>query len=147
MQEYEGRGLPQEYEGRLSISRVSGNLGSYIEIKLDDAKAHVAITRIKVPIEDFGAIITGLSSQSVKYEANNFDKLGKTMEFKTEKIYVRDDVSLYKEEDVERVLRTEVSDHEIDGWVAEVENSLGRQNSTGQDRDGKYVNVQFRRWV
>ena len=142
MKEQEG---PQEHEGKLSISRVSGG-ENYIEIRLEDANAHVLVTRIKVPLESFGAIVTGLSLQPVKYEAHNFDKLGKVMEHKTERVIV-DCENYYDKFRVIHALELALPAYEIDGWTAEVSSSLSQQNSCGVV-DGKvFVNVHFRRYV
>lgn len=135
-----------KFDGKLSISRVSGG-ENYISIRLEDANAHIIVVDIEVPIELFGAIVTGLSVQPVKFNAYNFDKLGKTMEFKVEQVFVEYENS-WETNKIVDALETVLPVHEIDGWKADVHSSLSRQRSTGTNKDGnKYVNVHFRRWV
>lgn len=135
-----------QYDGKLSISRVSGS-NSYILIRLEDTNAHIIVVDIEVPIELFGAIVTGLSVQPVKFEAHNFDKIGKKMEFKTEQV-VADYKNSFGKSEVIDALKSVLPAYEIDDWIAEIDSSLSTQRATGTDKDGKnYVNVHFRRWV
>jgi hypothetical protein len=132
-------------EGKLSISRVSGSK-NYIEIRLEDKKSHTLVTYIDVPIETFGAIITGLSAQPVEYETYDFNVLGKNMEYKTEQLFV--ECGLYDKEQLKDELQIQLKKYEIDGWVANISESLSVKYSTGTNKDGKkYVLVRFRRWV
>jgi hypothetical protein len=136
-----------QYDGKLSISRVSNSHNSYISIQLQDANACVRVVDIEVPIELFGDIITGLGAQPVKFEAGDFSKIGKTMEFKTEQVVANYKNSFNKSE-VTEALKSVIPAYEIDGWIAEIESSLNRQKSTGTNEDGQnYVNVHFRRWI
>jgi hypothetical protein len=135
-----------KFDGKLSISRVSGG-ECYISIRLEDANAHVIVVDIDVPIELFGAIVTGLSAQPVKFKTFNFDKLGKTMEIKTETVLVEYENS-WETTKLINSLKTVLPTYEIDGWEADIHGSLSRQQATGMNADGKkYVNVHFRRWV
>lgn len=134
-----------KHDGKLSISRVSSTQESYIQIELVDANAHITVVKVDIPIELFGAIVTGLSYQPVTFEAFNVDKIGKTMENKTEQIYV--DCDIYDKSVLIPILKKALLEYEIGGWKAEM-NSLNSQRSTGKDKDGKnYVNMHFRRWV
>ena len=80
--------------------------------------------------------------------ADNFDKMGKTMEFKREHVEITHCNSLSDKSEVIPALEAALSRHEIDGWKADVESSLSTQNATGKDADGtQWVNTHFRRWV
>ena len=136
-----------EFEGKLTISRVTGGK-SYISIQLDDKNSRTRVVDIKVSPEIFGEIITGLSYQSVSYKVYcNSDKFGKNMENKVERVVV-DCGNIYDNDELIPALKRVIPDYEIDGWEANINDSLSRQNSKGTDGNGKkYVNVYFRRWV
>jgi hypothetical protein len=136
-----------KYDGKLSISRVSELRNSYISIRLEDSNAHITVVDIDVPIELFGNIVTGLGAQSVKFNVYDFDKIGKTMEHKTEQVIIECDC-IYDKSKLIDALKTTLKEYEIDGWTADVTWSLSTQRSTGTNKDGQnYVNVLFRRWV
>jgi hypothetical protein len=137
--------IEMEYDGKLTISRVSGG-ENYISIRLEDANSHMIVADIKVSPEIFGEIITGLSHQPVKYGVYDFSKLGKQMEFKVEQVVI--EYNGYSKEDTKNALKVPLKQYEVGGWEADIDGSLNRNSSTGINENGKnYVNVHFRRWI
>lgn len=139
----------QELEGNLSISRVTGNRNSYVEIRLGDNKSGDLVTIIKVSIKDFGAIITGLSCQDVKYQVfDNFGRFGKNVETKTVSIQISPSKFWHRDDkEAVKILGAVLPEYEIDGWKAQIKLSLGRQSTYFSGEDGVYMNVIFKRWI
>lgn len=122
-------------KGRMVISRYSGN-NDGILIKIQDESSRVGFLTIDVSFESFAKILTSFE-QEIEYEVRGLDKLGKTLETKTEYIeYNRwdDDEGEYAEK---------IKEFEVDGWQSDESQPY---KNIHRRSNGK-VAQRFVRWV
>lgn len=127
-------------KGKLTIGRPINGIDQRISICIVDDASGVEFVDLEIDLAEFAAAITGAGYQDCKVEVRGLEVLGKVREVRTVLIdhpssrHARDDAA-------RREIAAAVAAHEVDGWVADVEGSLRRQ------QNGKQWRVMLFRYV
>lgn len=127
-------------EGKISIGRVHSNNGEWVEITIKDETSLVEFLEVKVSLENFAKLITGLSYIDCNFQTRGLNLVGKQREYKTV-IVACDGWSLKRDE--EEAINAVLAPYEVDGWIGRRYDLKNSKNYVGHEG----VKVLFERWV
>lgn len=132
-----------EYTGTMSISPVTCNQRpDFVSIRVREDRSSVEFFEAEVEMAEFGALITGLSGQPIRFQVRGADRLGMDLETKTEFVPCEE----YPRHDDNAAKDRALAPFEVEGWSAR-RSDLGNSHCSSE-RDGvPGYHVVFRRHV
>lgn len=134
-------------KGKLTISRPQRSDGkATVEINLVDASSTCEAVSIIVHVDVFAEALMGMGYQPCEYEFNDSGVIGKTREWKTEKVTVPE--CSWEPKKFEPIIRKAFEPFEVDGWKGRIEDARNHHKLVGRNKDGSSVHtVLFERYV
>ena len=136
-------------KGNITLSRPTGTGVDYIEIEIEDNSSGIRFLSARIGYADFAKMLTGLGFIPCEFELRGLDNIGKTVERKTENVYIPLRTHPLVMSDPARRERAEaaIAKYEIDGWTGRVSNALNHHRRISGDVEGEWYKVAFFRFV
>jgi hypothetical protein len=134
--------MTDKLQGKITISRSSGNDGDYVLITIEDSASRTGI-EVSMSIEEYGYAVTGLSMRPCKLEiCGDVNNIGKVRQLMTVEAEMPSDAGYSNQQEIAAKICQEAAP---DGWVAS--GYFGSRSSFFQ-RDGKrWCRTDAVRWV
>jgi len=132
-----------ELPANITISKPSCNTGEqFVSIEIIDDVSNCQVCELKIPLDDFAKVITGLSRVHCLMEFNDKAPVGKQLEHKTEKVIIKG-AHRYEKKKFDEAVEKALKPFEKQGWK-------GCRSDAGNPHRGQPdtgVSVSFHRHV
>ena len=127
----------------VSICRTNSNMEKdYVSIEIKDSLSSSSFLKLKMSMEEFGLMMTGLSCCQAEGEVRNISNIGKKMEHTTLLVTLDKDPGFDKRKEVATKAAKEQCP---EGWI--LSDTFNSRNSFFEKDDIRYARATIRRWV
>lgn len=117
--------MSKDFEGSITISRVTSGKGDYISISVRDENSRNRFVTAKLSLEDYGWLVSGMSEVKCKLETKGLAHVGKVRIRKERTLTISGTV--YDKDECLAAIRLHEKAMTEDGWC--VSEYLGSRNS------------------
>lgn len=121
----------KKLKGNITISKVHGPDGYYVELRVRDKLSLNTFIEVKMSLEDYARVITGLAEVPIEMSVKNLDSVGKKKESKPLTFEIPKEYSY----DSEKYAKANAQKFADDGWIADT--YFGSQGSYRYDNSGE----------